>query len=111
MIVDKKLKPEVFWAINSHNYDTYMISSTDRISFKCEDLYRFMEDYAQLCLSAVSGSLPPVDNKVMFADYIQRCVMERGQMTYPSLKDAIKVWDETTERFGGNGEKKSHGDV
>lgn len=56
--MDKKLKPDVFWAINSNKYDTYMVSSTDRISFKCEDLYRFMEDYAQLRLSAVSGSLP-----------------------------------------------------
>ena len=55
--MDKKLKPEVFWAINSNKYDTYMVSSTDRISFKCEDLYRFMEDYAQLRLSAVSGSV------------------------------------------------------
>jgi hypothetical protein len=55
--MDKKLKPDVFWAINSNKYDTYMVSSTDRISFKCEDLYRFMEDYAQLRLSAVSGSL------------------------------------------------------
>jgi len=54
--MDKKLKPDVFWAINSNKYDTYMVSSTDRISFKCEDLYRFMEDYAQLRLSAVSGS-------------------------------------------------------
>lgn len=53
--MDKKLKPDVFWAINSNKYDTYMVSSTDRISFKCEDLYRFMEDYAQLRLSAVSG--------------------------------------------------------
>lgn len=51
--MDKKLKPDVFWAINSNEYDTYMVSSTDRISFKCEDLYRFMEDYAQLRLSAV----------------------------------------------------------
>lgn len=34
-----------------------MVSSTDRISFKCEDLYRFMEDYAQLRLSAVGGSV------------------------------------------------------
>lgn len=50
----------------------------------------------------VSGALPPVDNRLMFADYIQRCVIERGQMTYPSLQDAIKAWDETTERFGGN---------
>lgn len=55
--MDKKLKPDVFWAINSNKYDTYMVSSTDRISFKCEDLYRFMEDYAQLRLSAVSGSV------------------------------------------------------
>lgn len=55
--MDKKLKPEVFWAINSNKYDTYMVSSTDRISFKCEDLYRFMEDYAQLRLSAVTESV------------------------------------------------------
>lgn len=55
--MDKKLKPDVFWAINSNKYDTYMVSSTDRISFKCEDLYRFMEDYAQLRLSAVSSSV------------------------------------------------------
>ena len=53
--MDKKLKPDVFWAVNSNKYDTYMVSSTDRISFKCEDLYRFMDDYAQLRLSAVSG--------------------------------------------------------
>lgn len=57
--MDKKLKPDVFWAINSNKYDTYMVSSTDRISFKCEDLYRFMEDYAQLRLSAVSSSVCP----------------------------------------------------
>ena len=55
--MDKKLKPDVFWAINSNKYDTYMVSNTDRISFKCEDLYRFMEDYTQLRLSAVSGSV------------------------------------------------------
>ena len=55
--MDKKLKPDVFWAINSNKYDTYMVSSTDSISFKCEDLYRFMEDYAQLRLSAVIGSV------------------------------------------------------
>lgn len=55
--MDKKLKPDVFWAINSNKYDTYMVSSTDRISFKCEDLYRFMEDYAQLRLSAVLKSV------------------------------------------------------
>lgn len=39
-----------------------------------------------------------IDNRVMFAEYIQRCVVERGQMTYPSLKDAIKAWDEVIKQ-------------
>lgn len=39
------------------------------------------------------------DSRVFFADYIQRCVIERGPMTYPSLVDAIKAWDETMEKF------------
>lgn len=59
-----------------------------------------MEQLLKQC--SVSGSLPPADDRIMFADYIQRCVIERGQMTYLSLKDAIKVWDETTGRFSGN---------
>lgn len=53
--MDEKLKPASFWAINSCRYDTYMVSDTDRISFKCEDLYRFMEDYAQARISAEDG--------------------------------------------------------
>lgn len=51
--------------------------------------------------SLVSGSLPS-DERIFFADYIQRCVIDRGAMTYPSLKDAITAWDETKDRFGGN---------
>ena len=61
--MNKKLKPDVFWAINSNKYDTYMVSNTDRISFKCEDFYRFMEDYAQLRLSAVNNNFDSLSDE------------------------------------------------
>lgn len=45
--MDKKLKPDYFWAINSKNYQTYMVSNTNTITFDCNDFYKYMEDYAQ----------------------------------------------------------------
>jgi hypothetical protein len=83
--MDKKLKPDVFWAINSNKYDTYMVSSRDRISFKCEDLYRFMEDYAQLRLSAVSGSFSQKDME----NFAAKCMIlgHGGKTTEELLKD------------------------
>jgi len=35
------------------------------------------------------------NNRVFFADYIQTCCIKEGIMTYPLLKEAVKVWDET----------------
>jgi hypothetical protein len=45
--MDKKLKPDYYWAINSKDYKTYMVSSTNTITFDCEDFYKYMEAYAQ----------------------------------------------------------------
>lgn len=43
----KKLTAEQFWAFHSKEYDTYMVSSTDKITFHIKDLYNFMDAYAQ----------------------------------------------------------------
>ena len=40
------------------------------------------------------------DERILFADYIQRCVIDRGAMGNRSLQDAIKAWDEMSEKFG-----------
>lgn len=34
-----------FWSLNAKDYDTYWISSDDRISFKSDDLWKYMNDY------------------------------------------------------------------
>jgi hypothetical protein len=83
--MDKKLKPDVFWAINSNKYDTYMVSNTDRISFKCEDLYRFMEDYAQLRLSAVVGRIEQLKPN---GSYYTEC--ECGNLVHAREKNCKK---------------------
>jgi hypothetical protein len=53
------------------------------------------KEIIQLLAQPVSGG---PDNRVFFADYIQRCVIEQGQMTFPSLKNAIAAWDETMKK-------------
>jgi hypothetical protein len=100
-ITKNKLDMKAEEILRRIGYDNDSITSTEK--WIAETVYKLaMDDAASLRQPLVSGSLPPVDNRVMFADYIQRCVIERGAMTYPSLQDAIKVWDETTERFSGN---------
>ena len=48
------------------------------------------------------NSLSSIDDRIMFADFIQRCVIEVGLMTYPSLKNAIKAWDEIPKKNAKN---------
>jgi hypothetical protein len=36
-----------FWHLNSHKYETYWVTSNDIISFKAEDLWRYMNDFLE----------------------------------------------------------------
>jgi hypothetical protein len=46
----------------------------------------------------------PIVDRIFFADYIQRCVLDLGAMTYPSLQDAIEAWDSSNNRFSAKGD-------
>jgi len=45
------MNPAIFWSLNSKDYDTYMVTSTNKIVFDIEDFYKFMNAYAESRLS------------------------------------------------------------
>jgi len=52
-----------YWYVEAKNFDTHWTTQTDRISFKSDDLWKFMEAYHQhklklLGISDIADSLP-----------------------------------------------------
>lgn len=88
--MDKKLKPDYFWAINSKNYQTYMVSNTNTITFDSNDFYRYMEDYAQARIKDLLNRHELFTSKDM-QNFGAKCILFESNKTPDKLlEDFIK---------------------